>query len=55
MVAWRVREFGSANTDGRVSNRNQVTRKTVENPVEKVRVRRIFIKNEGAPILTLVP
>jgi hypothetical protein len=28
-------------TDGRVSNRNQVTRKTVENPVEKVRVRRI--------------
>ena len=42
-------------TDGRVSNRNQVTRKTVENPVEKVRVRRIFIKNEGAPILTPVP
>jgi len=42
-------------TDGRVSNRNQVTRKTVENPVEKVRVRRIFIKNEGALILTPVP
>ena len=55
MVAWRVRELGSPNTDGRVSNRNQVTRKTVENPVEKVRVRRIFIKNEGAPILTPVP
>ena len=55
MVAWRVREFGSPNTDGRVSNRNQVTRKTVENPVEKVRVRRTFIKNEGAPILTPVP
>jgi hypothetical protein len=55
MVAWLVREFGSPNTDGCVSNRNQVTRKTVENPVEKVRVRRIFIKNEGAPILTPVP
>ena len=38
-VAWRVREFGSPNTDGRVSNRNQVTRTTVENPVEKVRPR----------------
>jgi hypothetical protein len=48
MVAWRVRELGSPNTDGRVSNRNQVTRKTVENPG-------IFIKNEGAPILTPVP
>lgn len=35
MVAWRVREFGSPNTDGRVSNRNQVTRNTGENPVEK--------------------
>ena len=55
MVAWRAREFGSPNTDGRVSNRNQVTRKTVENPVEKVRVRRTFIRNEGAPILTPVP
>ena len=55
MVAWRAREFGSPNTGGRVSNRNQVTRKTVETPVEKVRVRRIFIRNEGAPILTPVP
>ena len=54
MVAWRVREFGSPNTDGRVSNRNQATRKTAENPVEKVRVRRTCIKNE-APILTPVP
>jgi hypothetical protein len=41
-------------TEGRVSNRDQVTRKTVQNPLEKVRVRRIFIENEGAPILTPV-
>ena len=55
MMAWRVREFGSPKSDGRVSNRNQVTRETVENPVEKARVRRIFIKNQGAPIPTPAP